>query len=472
MRILVLGGQILDINHICETTRTAAEADIPIYKTIDTQYILGGSANVANNLTNIGCDVTLLSIIGKDNNGETMKKLLNKNNIKHELWIDNNRKTTTKTRIFHKNKIVNRFDIECTDEISKEIENQIMEFILMENYINNIDAIIFSDYTQGILPKTLCNSILNFCNENKIYSFVDPKPEDYHKFHGCFCFKPNMKEATQMIQHLSKKNDNIPLDVNESMIKSIKKELNCENIIITMSGDGIYCNNDMICDDYSPIILDVTGAGDIVLSVITYFFLYCGNLKKACEIADKIARKSVETMGNYRIDMTDIQPYLDEKTPIIYMSQTPEKLDEITHRLSKKKIVFTNGCFDILHSAHIRLLQYSKKQGDILIVGINSDLSVRKLKGTLNGNRPINNINERCDILQQLGFIDYIVVFDEDTPYEIVKKIRPSIMIKGGDYKPEDIPGKEFTKEIIIFEYISGISTSKIVENIQCPRQA
>jgi D-beta-D-heptose 7-phosphate kinase/D-beta-D-heptose 1-phosphate adenosyltransferase len=453
MKILVLGGSILDVNHHCVTTRNAAEANVPVYVAKETQFVLGGAANVVNQLTSLGCDVILLSVVGQDTNTEIMVNILKDRNIKHKLWLADNRHTTTKTRIFDRNEMIHRHDVESSEEISMEIQNQIEEFVSAQT---DIDAVILSDYTTGVLPSRLCRSIIKYCNDNDIYTFVDPKYDECSKYTQCFCFKPNFMEASRLMLGNSEY---------EHLLTNLKEKVSCRELVITMGEKGIlYGNTDLVCDTYKPKLVDVTGAGDIVMSLIVYFYLYTGNMRKACEIADKLARKSVETVGNYLLTREDIELWLDPMPMIVNVSENKEKLHEISHRIRGKNVVFTNGCFDILHSSHMKLLQFARQQGNILIVGLNTDESIRRIKVP---GRPINTLSERSETLKQIGIIDYIFVFDEDTPYEILKTIQPSVLVKGGDYNPVNIHGGEFAKTISIFGYIDGTSTSDTIDRVK-----
>jgi len=451
MKILVLGGAIVDVNYTCDTTRTAAESPINVYKTENIEYILGGAANVANHLANIGCEVILLSVVGQDANAHALVNLLKDRKIQHKLWVAENRNTTTKTRVFHQKKIVHRHDVESDVDISPAIETQIQEFIRSQE---NLDAVIISDYTRGIMTPGLCKDVFTYCRENNIYTFVDPRPEEMDKYTGCFCFKPNFAEASLMVNHADP----------ERMESDIVNRLSCEHVVITMSDRGILYQNETISNEIvTTEVTDVTGAGDIVISVLTYFYLYSRDMKRACCIADTIARKSVTVIGNYLLTPEDIAPWLDE-TPVINGSEDPEKIEEIAHRWRRKRVVFTNGCFDILHSAHIKLLHFAKKQGDVLVVGINSDASVASLKGE---NRPINGLNERCEVLRQLGMVDHIVTFNESTPADLIRRLSPAVLVKGGDYLPDAIPGHEYAEHVVIFDYIHGLSSTHIIERIQ-----
>lgn len=457
MNILVIGDLILDINYISFIERNAPEANIPIYNIKETQYILGGAANVANNLQKIGVNVELISVIGNDYFGEKIQEICNSQRIQNKLFIDN-RKTTQKHRIFNGTRLSVRYDIEDIHDISDQITSQILEYISEKNDIN---AIIISDYNKGCITEIFCKSLIEYANSKNIYTFVDPKIKNYKKYIGCFCFKPNLNEAIKIT-------NSVELD---KIFEFIKNEIQCKNILITCANDGMYLNNITSHIENEEYIncLDVTGAGDIVLSVLVYCFIKYNDMYISSKIANYIAGKSVSVIGNYTTSLYEIERYYNKLTHefspkieiprVIYDNEISRLI-----QLQNKDIVFTNGCFDIIHSAHIKLLNFCKNKGDILIVGLNSDESIKRIKGST---RPINNLNERIDLLLSLNIVDYIVVFTEDTPYNIIKYIQPNIIVKGGDYKKEDIVGGEYSNEIIIFNYIQNKSTSSIIKIIQ-----
>jgi len=467
MNILVIGDIMLDINYNSIINRTAPEANIPIYNISDVSYILGGASNVAQNLNYLGVNVDLISVIGNDYYGEIMKKKLIEKKIQHYLFEDL-RKTTQKHRIFNNNNISVRYDIEDTFDISSELSNKIMNYIMKRQ---NIDAIVISDYNKGLLTTQLCKEIIDYANKNNIYTFVDPKIKNVEKYKNCFCFKPNMVEC-KAITELNESELN-ETELNESknidsMFTIIKQKINCKNTVITSGENGIYINNksNHITHSEKIDVIDVTGAGDIVLTVITYVYLKTKDLILACKIANSIAGKSVQTIGNYNISNYEIEGYLHSNSIMnmnkIMHDYESDKIQNIKN--PNKKIVFTNGCFDILHSAHIKILQFSKKQGDILVVGINSDESIKRFKGS---ERPINNVDERTNILALFDFIDYLIIFNDDTPYNIIELLKPNILVKGSDYKKEDIIGANLVDDVILFDYIQNKSTTLIVNKIK-----
>ena len=451
MKILIIGDVMVDVYYESTVTRNAPEADIPIYNIIDNNYILGGASNIAVNLFNLEKNIELISITGNDSYGNKIKKLLDEKGIPNCLFIDQNRKTTQKNRIIKNNKIEVRYDIEDTNDISNELEETILKYITTKE---NVDAIILSDYDKGLLTENLSQQIIHFANKNNIYTFVDPKIKNYLKYRYCFLFKPNINEAMIITNNESK---NI-----EFMINELNNKLTCKNILLTCGKDGMYLNNIDNYITHSKCIksIDVTGAGDIVLAVFAYVFLKENDLMLAANIANYIAGKSVTYLGNYQISNNDIfEYYFLNENKVIYDNEI-EKIKRISEF---KNIVFTNGCFDIIHSAHIKLLHFSKKQGDLLVVGLNSDNSIKKLKGE---KRPINSISERCELIMSLNIVDCIIIFDNDNPYDILQNLKPGKIIKGGDYTKETVIGSEFCDEVILFNYIEGKSTSLIVNKI------
>jgi D-beta-D-heptose 7-phosphate kinase/D-beta-D-heptose 1-phosphate adenosyltransferase len=453
MNIIVIGDVMIDINQFSEIKRNAPEADIPIYNILDINYILGGASNVALNLKKLKTNVEIISVIGDDDYGNKIKQMLDYSSINNKLFIDKERKTTQKNRIFHNNKLNVRFDIEDTNDISNIIENQIIDYITKKI---DIDAVVISDYDKGVITETLSQKIINYANENNIPTFVDPKIKNYMKYKGCFLFKPNQNEAETISGE-----KNI-----DKILNFIKDKIECKNILLTRGKEGMVLNNIQNKIEHDSIInlVDVTGAGDVVLSTLVYYYLKEGDLLKACKISNFIGGKSVSVVGNYNVSIEDIKEYneinIDSKNKILYDYE-----DEKILKISKKNnIVFTNGCFDILHSAHIELLKFSKKHGDILVVGLNSDDSIKRLKGET---RPINDINERSYILSLFDFIDYIIIFSEDTPLNIIKLLKPDILIKGSDYNKDNVIGKEYAKNIVLFDFIKNKSSTNVINKIK-----
>jgi D-beta-D-heptose 7-phosphate kinase/D-beta-D-heptose 1-phosphate adenosyltransferase len=469
MKVIVIGDIMIDINYFSKIERCAPEsAEIPIHDIYETTYILGGASNVAQNLYNLNVDVELVSVIGKDIYGKQIQMLLEEKNIKHKLFVDTSRKTTQKNRIFNNNKLSVRYDIEERMHIHDELQNNIFEYIKSKN---DLAAIVISDYDKGVLHFDLTKEIIHYANLNNILTFVDPKVNNYLKYQNCFCFKPNLIES----EIISGKKDIYEI------IVFLQENIKSNHLIITCGKDGIIVNDiDTLIKHQDEVnVVDVTGSGDIVLSVLVYVYLFiCKDIVIASKIANYIAGIGVSVVGNYIININDINNYLyvnnickskinnntnSINNKVIYDFDYT-KILTIKSRHKHDKITFTNGCFDILHSAHIKLLQFAKSCGDILVVGLNSDESIKKLKGD---SRPINLIDERSSILSLFDFIDYIIVFNDDTPLNIIKTLQPNIIVKGSDYKKENVVGKEYVDEIVLFDFINNKSSSLVINKIK-----
>ena len=353
--------------------------------------------------------------------------------------------------------------------INEELCKSIFQYIKNSKDIN---AIVISDYNKGVLQFDMTREIINYANMNNIYTFVDPKIKDYLKYKNCFCFKPNLLESVSIsgIQNMNE------------IICFIKENIKTTHLVITCGKDGIIIDNinNIIKHENELNVLDVTGSGDIVLTILVYVYLFvCKDMIVACKIANYIAGKGISVIGNYVIDINDINNYLfanniksetlsgdvyhNTNNKIIYDYEI-SKIDTIKSLNIGNKIVFTNGCFDILHSAHIKLLQFAKSKGNILVVGLNSDESIKRLKGE---NRPINTLDERSIMLSLFNFIDYVIVFNDDTPLNVIKLLKPNIIIKGSDYEKKNVVGNEYVDEIILFDFINNKSSSLVINKIK-----
>lgn len=451
MSIVVIGDALLDINHHCNVTRNAPEANIPIHNVYKVEYILGGAANVARNIKLLDTEVEFVSVIGDDETGRIATELLSDANIECRLLVDNTRKTTQKNRIIQGQNIVVRYDVETVRDISAEMETRILAHIQSKP---NMRAVVFSDYGKGVLTKRLCESVIKYANECGVPVFVDPKPQHAVNYKGCFCFKSNLPEGQQITGKTH------PYDI----VAELKDKLQCTYAVLTCGADGMYvCDGDEpilhISNKYHVNVVDVTGSGDIVLAMLTHIYLSTNDIKKTCKIANYVAGKGTQVLGNYTLCPTDVTEYVDS-----IVCDCEEGAIQMIRKLHQDRcVVFTNGCFDIVHSAHIRLLQFCKKQGDVLVVGLNSDESVKRLKGQT---RPINAIKERCDLLLNLGVVDYVIIFGEDTPSRVIRNLRPNKLVKGGDYTKDSVVGREYADEVILYEYKAGLSTSNVIRKI------
>jgi D-beta-D-heptose 7-phosphate kinase/D-beta-D-heptose 1-phosphate adenosyltransferase len=450
MRLLIYGEIILDKYYISTTNRTAPEVDIPIYLVNKTENKLGGAANVALNLKD-HCDIEFISVLGNDEYYKEIINLLNSNNINNKIFLSN-RKCIIKNRTICDNNIVNRFDVEDTYDIPDNLIEEILLYLEQKISTEKIDGFIISDYNKGIIPHKLCQGIINLCNKSGISTFIDPKIKDINKYINCTFFKPNLVEAYNIIE-----NNSIS---DEKLLETLHNNLNCKYLLITKGADGMigYDGNKIINIQHKENIsvIDVTGAGDIIIAVLTYIYLLSNDFGFACKISNYIGGKSVQYLGNYKFTLEDIK----NSNNLIYSTD----LDIIKNlRKIHTNIIFTNGCFDIVHTGHIKLLKYCRSIGSTIVLGLNSDKSIKNIKGET---RPINNQNDRIEFIQLLELVDYIIIFDEETPINIIKNLEPDILVKGSDYNINNVIGKEYCKEVLFFNLVPNKSTTNIIKKI------
>lgn len=451
-KILVCGDIMLDHYIYTNIDKIANEAPIPVFRFIREEYALGGCGNVLRNLHSLGCsDLYIFSVIGDDINGKRLYKMIGDLGIHNYLTVNTDVVTTSKTRYFCDSKILFR----CDSEKSHAIDiSEILINIEACIHRNDINCIVLSDYDKGFLTKELCRAIICLAEKHNIFTCVDPK-KDYTKYIGCSLIKPNRSEAKRLM--------NAPDDTHiVALHEMLHANVQCKYSVITMSDEGITLYDKHTLLHERPNIrkvVDVTGAGDIVTSILSYFIPSGYDIQAALRIATSVATISVEHPGTYIISQKDIYRTWLSRDIVI----TQEMISSIRELHDGRQIVFTNGCFDLLHRGHLSLLKFCREKGDIVIVGINSDSSVRILKGNL---RPIQDEITRSQILAGISYVDYVIIFDDLTPLKIIKELRPDVLIKGGDYTVESIIGREYAKETIIFSTIEGVSTSNTITHI------
>ena len=458
LKILVIGDVMIDHYIIGNATRISPEAPVPIINVVEEKYYLGGAANVALNIKKLSCDVTILGVIGRDTNGTLFKKLLKKNKINSDILEKNNVKTITKTRIINNNYQITRLDKEnhkddyCPKDISESLKN-----------IAKHDIIIISDYDKGFLNHKICKKIISISKTFNKKVIVDPKGNDFSKYQNAYLLTPNLKEFNIVINAFNNRKD-----ANSNAIK-LKNQINIDNLIVTKGekGANLYFGKDNFFEfeGIKTTFSDVVGAGDTFVASMSVFLALNCDIKLSTYLANICAGLVVQKKGTNFINIKEILSYLTKNTTIV----NEGLLDIlIKNKFFSKEIVFTNGCFDILHPGHVNLFKSAKSKGDVLIVAINSDSSIEKIKGK---GRPINNINFRLKMLRSIKYIDYIIEFDELTPINLIKKIKPNILFKGGDYKKSEIVGyKEvlsYGGKVLTNEYDQNFSSSKIIKTIK-----
>lgn len=461
-KILVIGDLMIDHYLWGECDRISPEAPVAVVDIRSENKRLGGAGNVMANLKALGLDVGVMSVVGDDESGKDIVLMLENMGVKIEKIVkEKDRKSAHKTRIMAVHQQVIRFDKESKDDILETSKNELLNSL--KNIIKNYDAVLLSDYAKGVLRDDFCKQIIKIANENSKFILIDPKGSNYSKYQNATLLTPNLKEAMQALK--MKIDDEASLKL---ALKRLKDELNLRYSIITLSERGIalYNNDEVkIIPAIAKEVFDVTGAGDTVLATLGYALSNKMDIVSALSLANKAAAVVVGKVGSATASLEEIEKY-SKSSSSTNLEEKIKSLDEICQILknSDKKIVFTNGCFDILHAGHIKYLNKAKKLGDILIVGLNSDDSVKRLKGKT---RPINPQNSRALLLSALEFVDFVVIFDEDTPLNLIEKIRPAVLVKGADYAGKEVVGSSIAKEVVLVEFEDGFSTTNIINKIK-----
>jgi D-beta-D-heptose 7-phosphate kinase / D-beta-D-heptose 1-phosphate adenosyltransferase len=463
-KLLVIGDLMIDHYLWGSCERISPEAPVQVINVGDESMSLGGAGNVINNLNALGAKVDVISVIGSCETSGKLKALLTNIKVNTKYLITQNKRITSKkTRIISSQQQVVRYDHESTDEISDESQKSILSSF--KKLVSNYDAVLLSDYGKGVLTIELTQSLIAIANKNNKKVLVDPKGLDYSKYRGSYLLTPNKKEASEATKI------NITDDANlKKAITQLKTEHDLDVSLITLSEQGVAIYDDKlrVHPTVSREVFDVTGAGDTVLASLG-FALACGyKIDAAVEFANLAAGVVVGKIGSAITTLNEIIEYessLNKSTSDEHI-KTFDEIASLSKELRArgKKIIFANGCFDILHIGHVRYLETAKSYGDILILGLNSDRSVTSIKGK---GRPINIQLDRAYILAALEAVDYVVVFDEDTPYDLIKAVKPDVLVKGSDYEGKKVVGQDIAHELKLVQFVDGKSTTKTIENIQ-----
>lgn len=463
-KLLVIGDLMIDHYLWGSCERISPEAPVQVISVDRESTVLGGAGNVVNNLKLLGAQVDVISVIGSCEVSDELKNLLKNIEVGSQYLItQEDRITSKKSRIIAAQQQVVRYDRESSDEIS--IESQKLILKSFTSIINNYDCVLLSDYGKGVLTSNLTKSLISIANKANKKVLVDPKGLDYSKYKGAYLLTPNKKEASEATQVTIKDDASLT-----KAITQLKTEYDLDISLITLSDQGVAIYDDTLRTHPTVAreVFDVTGAGDTVLASLGFALAYGYQIDDSVKFSNLAAGVVVGKIGTATATLNEIIEYessLNKSCSDVHI-KTLEEITTLSSELKTrgKKIIFTNGCFDILHAGHVRYLETAKSYGDILILGLNSDRSVSALKGE---GRPINTQLDRAYILAALEAVDYVVVFDEDTPYNLLKAVKPHILVKGDDYEGKAVVGQDIADELKLVQFVDGKSTTKTIEKIQ-----
>lgn len=464
--ILVIGDVMLDTYLTGDVKRISPEAPVPVFKKKAERSVLGGAANVAANLIAAGQNVSMMAMVGNDENGEKLKSIFEVQGINTDLIFSLDRHTTEKTRFLaSNNQQVLRLDIEDTDPLScTDCERLINE---LGKKIDSFNLILLSDYLKGLLTYDFTQAVIHKAQEHNIPVIIDVKDPKSEKYMGATLLKPNLKELQDLTGLRAETDEEIV-----AASESLREQCKVKYVLTTCGGRGMVLVGDgepYFIEAFGQEVFDVTGAGDTTIAYLGACMINGFTMREAVDIANTAAGIQVSKVGTSSVYWPEIRTRLvDQTEEAAHKLISGRAIETFRRDHGNQKIVFTNGCFDILHVGHIRYLQEAARLGDLLIIGLNSDASVKRLKGQ---ERPINGELERAEMLGALGFVDYVAIFEEDTPLNLINTIQPDVLVKGGDYTPDEVVGKKEVEErggkLVLIPFVEGKSTTNIIEKIK-----
>jgi D-beta-D-heptose 7-phosphate kinase/D-beta-D-heptose 1-phosphate adenosyltransferase len=471
--VLLVGDFMLDIYVYGDALRISPEAPVQVLKVVNREYCGGGAASVAADVLTLGAKCLCIGVTGDDKNGQELRKRLTEQGADISgLLAINDRPTIAKERIIglaqhrHRQQLL-RVDDEVTTPLTASQYDTLLT--AYQQKLADADIVCLQDYNKGVFEPAFCRKLIQLARHAGKKVLVDPLHEDYAKFAGATLITPNRKETSIA--------SGIQVDTIETAQEAARKlhrQLQLEAVVITLDKEGAFLHTDRVSEQIPTkprTVYDVTGAGDMMLATVAVAVAAGYDYKTAVQLSNIAAGLEVEKFGVATVSVDEIvnEILAERKNKAGKIRDTAALTEELTwHRKAGQKIVFTNGCFDVLHIGHIEYLKFCKSQGDIVIVGLNSDNSVRQLKGPT---RPVNNQHERAAVLAALESVDYVVVFDRPDPLELIQQVKPDILIKGTDWADKGVIGSDFVKSyggsVVLAPLVDGKSTTATIEKMK-----
>lgn len=468
LKVLVVGDLMVDRYQWGDAGRISPEAPVPVVKVRREETRLGGAANVVNNLTALGCAVGVCGFVGDDHSGRELVAALREKGVDVSGVITHpGRPTTTKVRVMAQDHQLLRCDWEDASLASGPPHDKLLD--ALGNILPDYQGVIVSDYAKGVVTPQVVAMLVKVGAETEKPVVVDPKGSDYARYRGVTCLTPNEHEAAQAVgadaAGANLDDEDAVLRAGKELQRLVESPMICitrgPNGVMGLQADGVY----RFMGTRAREVYDVTGAGDTFIALLGALLAAGRPFFQCVEMANVAAGIVVGKLGTATVSAGEMLDY--EGGPRkIYAEEEAAALGTILHGQGRR-IVFTNGCFDLLHSGHIQYLQASRAEGDLLVVGLNSDESVTRLKGP---QRPLIGEEDRAHLLAALAAVDYVVVFSKDTALELIKAIRPHVLTKGADYTVETVVGHDIVPQwggqVRLIDLKENRSTSGIIEKI------
>ncbi|MDU0458133.1 MAG: D-glycero-beta-D-manno-heptose-7-phosphate kinase [Geobacteraceae bacterium] len=468
IRCLVVGDLMLDEYLWGKAERISPEAPVQVVDVLREELRLGGAGNVVNNLVALGAQVAVCSVIGDDQNGWSLLKEFGRRNVATDsIFLDPSRRTSRKTRVVAANQQIVRIDRESREALPSDFEKRICDWVAA--HIGEFRVIVLSDYSKGVLTPAVIAAIVALAAESGIPVLVDPKGNDYIRYSGATLLTPNRKEAEAASGVAIRDADTLAKAANVIM-----ETAGLRHLLITRSEEGmsLFTKGDeaVHIPTVAREVFDVSGAGDTVLAALAVGMASGCGMVEAARLANVAAGIAVGKLGTSIVtpqEIIEVVALSHHDSDSKIKSRDVLALLIAAEQAKGRQVVFTNGCFDLLHAGHVKYLQKARDLGDLLVLGLNSDASVRRLKGA---KRPLIGEDERAHILAALYCIDYVTIFDEDTPLELIKALKPQILVKGGDYSLDGVVGRDIVEQyggrVELVSFVDGKSTSNIIDKV------
>lgn len=459
-RVVVAGDVMLDRYLFGSTGRISPEAPVPVVHVHETDDRPGGAANVAVNLAALGAATSLVGVVGKDSAADSLASILGEQNIECAFAIADDRPTIKKTRVQSRGQQLIRLDEENAAAMSGDAMTS-----TLKGTLDGAGAVVLSDYGKGALADVV--DMIAACRDAGVPVLVDPKGTDFSKYRGASLITPNQSEFEAVAGKSDSDEDLV------ARARAMMDELELDALLVTRSEKGMLLveagSEPLFLSTQAREVYDVTGAGDTVIATLAGALASGQNLSSAAALANIAAGLVVRKIGVATVTLGEISAALHERGQggrgLVELDALLPLVREARER--NERIVMTNGCFDVLHAGHVSYLEEAKSLGDRLIIAVNDDDSVRRLKGE---SRPINSLEDRLLVLAGLAAVDWVVPFSEDTPADLISALLPDVLVKGGDYKPEEIAGAtdvlQNGGEVRVLAFRDGLSSSRIINKL------
>jgi D-beta-D-heptose 7-phosphate kinase/D-beta-D-heptose 1-phosphate adenosyltransferase len=476
--ILCIGDVMLDEFIYGDVSRISPEAPAPVIAVAREHVIVGGAGNVARNIASLGARCHFVGVIGDDLAGKTLKASFGEaeGKIVPHLVVDSSRPTTRKLRFVseHHSTHLLRADWEKANPVSSKVEAALIKQALAA--MPRAGAVVISDYAKGVLTPRVIRAVINRARKLKKPVIVDPKGHDYSIYRGATVITPNRKELADSTRMAVGTSEEL-----ETAAESLSRLVGARAVLVTLSEHGMMLHvrnaEPVLVPAYSVKVLDVSGAGDTVVAVLASMLAMGADFESAMRAANASAAVVVGKQGTATVSAAELRSRILPSATLAPEEKIVFDWKELERPLAEwraqgLRIGFTNGVFDLLHPGHVKVLAQSRGLCDRLVVGLNSDASVKRLKGK---DRPIQPEHARAEVLAALEAVDLVAVFEQDTPLELIKRVKPTVLVKGGDYRPNQVVGREIVEaqggEVVLVDLVQGFSTTRIVEKSRATKR-